>query len=211
MKTNQEYKNLALSKLKGNWKPAVITSLVYVLVCAVFSAIVNLVSDSDLLVVILTIVQMLILLPLVVGYSNAFRYMLVKGDYNLLHNMVDIAKADVKRNALGMLLMAVKTMLWSLLLLIPGLIKSYAYRLTPYILNDKPEIGFKEASSLSDEMMKGHKFDLFWLDLSFIGWMLLGILTLGIGYLWLQPYMLTASAAFYEDVKLEYENKKQTI
>ena len=54
-------------------------------------------------------------------------------------------------------------------------------------------------------MMKGHKFDLFWLFLSFIGWILLSILTLGIGLLWLAPYMYTAQAAFYEDVKADYE------
>ena len=54
-------------------------------------------------------------------------------------------------------------------------------------------------------MMKGHKFDLFWLYLSFIGWILLSILTLGIGLLWLAPYMQTAMAAFYEDVKADYE------
>ena len=54
-------------------------------------------------------------------------------------------------------------------------------------------------------MMKGHKFDYFWLCLSFLGWILVGILTLGIGYLWLIPYITTASAAFYQDVKSEYE------
>ena len=202
MRTNQEYKNLALSKLKGNWKPAVITSLVYTLIAVVFSIIAEKVSDSDLLALILVLVEMVVLMPLAVGYSNAFRLMLIKDDYNLLNNMVGIAKTDCKRNILGMLLMAVKILLWTLLLIIPGIVKSYAYMLTPYILHDKPEIGFKEASSLSDEMMKGHKMDLFLIWLGYMGFALLSILALGIPLLWLYPYYQVVLAKFYEEVKV---------
>ena len=68
-------------------------------------------------------------------------------------------------------------------------------------MNDNPEIGAEEAICRSMEMMRGNKWKLFCLDLSFIGWFLLGILTLGIGLLWVEPYWLTARAAFYEEVK----------
>lgn len=102
-----------------------------------------------------------------------------------------------------MLLIAVYTFLWTLLLVIPGIIKSYSYRMTIYVLNDQPELSFNGAIEKSMDMMKGHKMKLFLLDLSFIGWALLSIITLGIGVLWLYPYMLSASAAFYEDLKKE--------
>lgn len=208
MKTNQEYKNLALSKLKGNWKPAVIAALVYYLVSFVFVLISGATESSVLITLIVAAVELCVLLPLGVGLYNTFRIMLLKEDYNLLPNMVNIAKVDYKRNLIGMLFMGLKVILWTLLLIIPGLVKSYAYMLTPYILKDNPEVSAKEASSLSDEMMKGHKFDLFYLHLSFIGWMILSVITCGIGFLWLMPYMLTAMAGFYEDVKTEYAGRK---
>ena len=103
-----------------------------------------------------------------------------------------------------MFLMNVFISLWSLLLIIPGFIKLYAYALTPYILIDNPEISANQAINLSQKMMKGHKFDLFFLHFSFIGWFFLSIFTFGIGLLWLLPYMMTAQAAFYQDVKKEY-------
>ena len=97
------------------------------------------------------------------------------------------------------------TFLWTLLFIIPGIIKAFSYAMSPYILEENPELSANEAIDRSRAMMKGHKFDLFWLYLSFIGWGFLCIFTLGIGLLWLMPYMQTAEAAFYEDVKAEYE------
>ena len=80
---------------------------------------------------------------------------------------------------------------------------AYAYSMTPYILDEHPEIGAWDASKRSREMMKGHKLRLFWLDLSFIGWFLLSILTLGIGFLWLIPYNEVSRVAFYNDLKAQ--------
>ena len=79
--------------------------------------------------------------------------------------------------------------------------------MVPYILTDKPELTAEEAINLSMKMMDGHKLDLFILSLSFIGWSILAIFTLCIGYLWLTPYIYTTMVAFYEDVKAEYESK----
>ena len=210
MKTNKEYKEIALSKLRDNWKPGVIASAVMIVLTLIFSGLSMLAGESNILSLLFTLLQVVVLMPFSVGFMNAFRLMLSNDDYNILNNSVDLAKANWKRYTLGQLIMGIKTMLWTLLLIIPGLIKSYAYMLTPYILKDNPEVSAKDASSLSDEMMKGHKFDLFYLHLSFIGWIILSILTCGIGVLWLYPYMYTAQAAFYEDVKAEYASRKQT-
>jgi uncharacterized membrane protein len=104
------------------------------------------------------------------------------------------------RNVLGMFLVGLFTGLWALLFIIPGIIKSYAYALTPYILVDNPELGPNQARLKSIEMMRGYKWKLFGLDLSFIGWILLCILSLGIGFIWIGPYIRTARAAFYYDL-----------
>ena len=90
--------------------------------------------------------------------------------------------------------------LWSLLFIIPGIIASYRYALAPYLMTENPEIGVMEAISRSKELMRGNKARLFCLQFSFLGWILLCILTLGIGSLWLSPYMKAAEAAFYLDV-----------
>ncbi len=96
-----------------------------------------------------------------------------------------------------MLLTNVFIFLWSLLLIIPGIIKSYSYRMVPYILADNPNIGARKAIALSNEMTMGHKFDMFVLDLSFIGWYLLGALALGLGVLFVVPYENAVNAELY--------------
>lgn len=90
--------------------------------------------------------------------------------------------------------------LWSLLFIIPGIVKSYAYSMTPFILTEHPEMTANEAITASRELMNGHKGELFWLDLTFIGWSLLCAFTLGIGNLFLNPYMNASRAAFYRDL-----------
>ncbi len=99
------------------------------------------------------------------------------------------------------LLISLYTCLWTLLFIIPGLIKSYAYAMTPYIMMEKPEMGVGDAITKSRQIMKGHKWKLFCLDLSFTGWMLLGIITLGIAFVYVWPYYSAARAEFYKEVK----------
>ncbi|MFA5523399.1 MAG: DUF975 family protein [Tissierellales bacterium] len=96
-----------------------------------------------------------------------------------------------------MLLRGVFTFLWLLLLIIPGIVKSYAYSLVPYILGDNPNIGAKRAIELSNDMTEGHKFDMFVLGLSFIGWYLLGALALGVGVIFVLPYYNATHAELY--------------
>ena len=104
-----------------------------------------------------------------------------------------------------MILTGIYTFLWTLLLIVPGIIKSFSYAMTAFVLRDNPELKFNGAIEKSMKMMDGHKFDLFYLYLTFIGWGFPSILTLGIGLLWFVPYMQSALAHFYEDVKAEYE------
>ena len=97
------------------------------------------------------------------------------------------------------------TILWTLLLIIPGIMKAFSYALTPYIIMDEPELTARQAITRSCEIMEGRRWKLFCLSLSFIGWGILSLLTFGIGFLWLAPYMNASIAAFYEDARAEYE------
>ena len=90
--------------------------------------------------------------------------------------------------------------LWSLLFIIPGIIASYRYSMVPYILAENPDMSPKDAISLSKVLMIGNKWRLFCLNLSFIGWDILCVLTLGVLYIWVSPYKHAALAAFYRSI-----------
>lgn len=96
------------------------------------------------------------------------------------------------------IVMSIFIILWSLLLIIPGIIAAFRYSLCFYILADHPEMGIMEALNESKRMMKGNKWKMFCLNLSFIGWGILCVFTLGIGFIWLLPYMEVSIIAFYD-------------
>lgn len=109
----------------------------------------------------------------------------------------------------GMFFSGLYTMLWSCLLVVPGIIKSFSYSMTQFILAEDPKMGANDAITLSRKMMDGHKWEYFVFILSFIGWMLLACLTFGLLYIWLLPYMQTAQVNFYRYVKADYEAKNK--
>ncbi len=98
------------------------------------------------------------------------------------------------------LLRLLYVLLWSLLLIIPGIIAAYSYAMTGYILAENPELSAGEAVARSRELMSGNRWRLFCLQFSFIGWSLLCSLTFGIGILWLTPYRQAAVTAFYREI-----------
>jgi len=106
-----------------------------------------------------------------------------------------------KTAAIARLLQTLYILLWSLLLIIPGIMAAYSYSMTGYILAENPHMKAEEAIARSKQMMAGNRWRLFCLQFSFIGWSLLSsLLTFGIGELWLTPYRQTASAAFYREI-----------
>ena len=221
MKTNQENKNAALAALKGNWAPAVVFSIVFMAIAYALAGpyCVAAMSMSDPVsaeipgsviwsYALYVLGLLFVLYPLAVGYSYSMNVLYLDGDRAVTANSFRFGfRRSWGRNVWGMFLVGFFTSLWTLLLIIPGIVKYYAYAMTPYILVDNPELSANQAINLSCKMMKGHKFDLFYLQLSFIGWGILSVFTLGIGFLWLMPYMLTAQASFYQDIKKEYITK----
>lgn len=99
------------------------------------------------------------------------------------------------------LLVALYTFLWSLLFVIPGIVKSFSYSMSLYILAENKGMSAKECIERSKQMTDGHKMDLFVLMLSFIGWAFVGAITLGIAYIWITPYMQTTLVNAYNSLK----------
>lgn len=117
-----------------------------------------------------------------------------------------------KKAAIAKLLQSVYVVLWSLLFVIPGIMASYSYAMTPYILAENPEMAPREAIARSKEMMYGNRWRLFCLHFSFIGWAFLSMLTFGIGNLWLTPYQQASVAAFYREVSgTEYVTAEKPV
>ena len=105
-----------------------------------------------------------------------------------------------KTVAVAWLLQSVYVLLWMLLLVIPGIVASYSYAMTDYILAENPELTASEAIAQSKAMMEGNRWRLFCLRFSFVGWAILCAFTLGIGNLVLRPYERAAEAAFYREI-----------
>ena len=195
MDSISNYKNRALDSLKGNWADAAISTIIYsVLIAAAPVCLSGVTFGFETL-------WTLAMIPLEWGFAIMF-LLLVRGEKLDISRMFDGYK-DFLRIFCTMLLQKVYIFLWSLLLIIPGIIKAFSYAMTSYILKDNPEIKNNEAIEKSMQMMQGHKMDLFLLYLSFIGWAILSVLTLGIGFIFLTPYVNAAVSHFYEDLKEE--------
>lgn len=210
MKKIREYKRAARASLRGNWAPAVLASLALLFLAVLLSAPTELFLYANLGPALFfglqagsLLISTFLVVPLGVGYAVACLMLYETNDDRLSENMFKTAFSRYWHKVGGMFLMSLKVWLWSLLLVIPGIIMAHAYAMTPYILEEHPEIGAWEASRVSQKMMRGHKFRLFRLYLSFIGWALLCVPTLGVGFLWLVPYMQMSQAAFYSDLKAQ--------
>lgn len=178
-------KTKAKAALEGNWFGAIVAFLLFVVLFAALDA---------------TGIGALFSGVLAFGYAG-FHLELAKSKKAKLGAFLGGMLRRFFIKWIASLLVGLYVFLWSLLLLIPGLIKSYAYAMTPYILAEKPGMGANDAITKSRELMKGHKWQLFLLDLSFVGWMLLGVLTLGLALFYAWPYYQAARAEFYQQVK----------
>lgn len=142
-----------------------------------------------------------LLTPLIIGCQRFFKEAGEKRSYEL-GNIAFAFKEHYMNIVRVAFIMDLRILLWSLLFIIPGIIKSYEYRMIPYILGDDPTIPTEEAFRRSKEMMHGHKWHSFLLDLSFFGWVLLSVFTCGILMLfYVGPYMAAADAELYITLK----------
>ena len=144
------------------------------------------------------LVRMLIGMIVTVGYMK-FNMDLIDGEIGGVEMLFRYFRQWRTMLAAG-LLQAVYIIGWTLLFIIPGIIAGYRYSMTSCILAENPEMGANDAITRSKELMKGNKWRLFCMEISFIGWMILSVFTCGIGDLWLTPYRAAAHAAFYREL-----------
>ena len=229
----KELKQRAKDSLHNNWGKAILfnfsnrfimwifTMLAYFAMLSYWAVIYA--PDNTAIVVggIALIVFLILLLIFVCVFSGSVQY----GYLNLIRNK----NYDIKpfkgnflvfssKYFLGFLGVYVAYLffglLWSLLLIIPGLIKFYSYSQSLYIFKDradKENLTLKGCLTRSKQLMQGHKFELFKLQLSFLGWIVLSIFTLGIGLLWVMPYMSATFAAFYDELSKHEQEIPQDL
>lgn len=157
---------------------------------------------SKIAIFLASIALILLILRVLLGYmlevgARKFFIRAAEGDTDMGYLGYCFKEGRYMSVLITMLLRSVYTFLWTLLFIIPGIVKSYAYRMVPYILADNPQIGYNRAIQLSDQMTRGEKWEMFVLDLSFIGWYILGTLALLIGTLFVNPYNDATNAELY--------------
>jgi len=203
MQTISELKANAREQLKGRWGSAL--GILFLYCVMIFAIAIVSILLGTFIPLIGNVITILIGQPLALGviiFSLKFK----RGE----EYSVETLFAGFKQFLPAVLLYLWNFLwicLWTLLLIIPGIIKSFSYSMCYYILADNPEVGVRNALTLSKQLMSGYKWKYFVLQLSFIGWSILACLSLGIGYLWLAPYMQISMANFYDGVKEAGANK----
>ena len=147
--------------------------------------------------------------PMAYGVASMFIKQTRTGEPMNIPDIFNGFRDDFSNTFLIGLMTTLFTMLWSLLFVIPGIVKAYSYSMAMYIKNDNPDYDWRKCIDESQEMMSGHTADLFMLDLSFLGWMIVGTLCAGVGVFWVNAYMSAAHAQFYEDLRLHSGQPEQ--
>lgn len=196
--TRAELKTRAKAQLgngifKDNWLFAVIVILIYGLLAGAINAIPGAGSAASLI----------ISGPLSYGIAKLFLKQAKDGEKMEIGSLFDGFKDDFGGNLVLGLLRDIFVVLWSLLFVIPGIVKAYSYSMAFYIKADHPDYDWRACLDESKKMTKGHKMELFILDLSFIGWLIVGAICFGVGTLWVAAYMQATRAQFYEALKKE--------
>lgn len=180
----------ARESLSGKWKFVIAVSALYT---AITFAVSSIRGSGPLL-------SLIISGPMGVGFS-IFTLAVSRGKQTEVYQIFEGFKKNYfERSLVAYLLVALYTILWALLLIIPGIIKAIGYSQTFFILADDDTISAKGAMEKSVKMMYGYKWKYFCLILRFTGWFVLSILTIGVGFLWLVPYIKISMTKFYEDV-----------
>lgn len=182
----------ARESLAGKWGPAIGAFVVYMLIMIA----VQLIPFAG------PIISLLIGGPMAIGLATYSLALAREEDANINQLFDGFNKFGLALAAY--FLMLVFIVLWMLLLIIPGIIAALSYSMTFYIIADDESIDAMEAIDKSKAMMDGYKWKYFCLALRFVGWALLCVLTFGVGFLWLMPYIQVTNAKFYEDVKANY-------
>jgi uncharacterized membrane protein len=184
--SNRDIMAEARSQLKGKWKSAILAVFIYMLIAIIPGSIPKIGG----------IINLIIGGPIAFGLSYYF-LLFARGKKPVLEGLFK-GFSIFGKTFITYLLIVIFTILWTLLLIVPGIIAAISYSMTFFILADNNEMSGQDAIRKSKELMNGNKYRYFCLVGRFTGWFLLGILSLGIGFLWLVPYFMTSNVKFYE-------------
>ena len=207
----QELKMAAKKSLEGKYGTFIGAMLIYVLVVLAIDGIsfyvLNHIQTNQYLISVLLGILTFILSALFVIGLNSITLKIAR-DEDVSINELFKHGSLVLTYLIAQLLIVIFTSLWSLLLVIPGIVAAYGYMMTNFVIIDNPELSPSAAIRQSKVMMRGYKLDFFILNLSFLGWAILAAFTFGILYFWLLPYMNVTYAKFYDMVKKHAQEAK---
>lgn len=194
MMVAKDYRHAAWRKLSGNWGTMILIMIIEGLITSGVAAATFFLGGLGGLIVAGPLTLGVVIASLnVVGSRKA-----------KIEQMFEGFKKNFLSSFLLNILISILVSLWSLLFIIPGIIKTYSYSMSFYVLADNPSMGANDARKRSMEIMNGNKWRLFCLHFSFIGWILLSMLTFGILLLFVVPYMQIAEAEFYRSLVPEH-------
>ena len=203
MKTPYEYRAQAREALQNRWGEAAIVSLIILLAAMIIATPSFIAEWAGSITTLLSV----LVLPLQYAYYISLLERTRGNEEELTHYTfqytINHAYTNTRFLVAGLFIMLISMVAAIFTLGIGAIVVKYMYSMVPYLLHDYPELTPREAMKISREMMSGQKWELFVLDLTFIGWILLSIITFGVGMIFVEPYMSTARAAFYEDLKSE--------
>lgn len=206
MKTPYDYRAQAREALRNRWGEAAIIQAIIIAasLLLVGPSVVSAINPEFSTLSNMSTLGTLLILPIQYAFYNVLLRAVRKEDDNWWSATWQIvSKLFGKYFIAGLLIMLISAVAGVFTLGIGAIILAYAYSMVPYLLYDYPELSVREAMKISREMTRGQKWNLFILDLTFIGWIILCIFTLGIGVLFVEPYQQAARAAFYDDLKAE--------
>lgn len=186
--TNRDLMKAARDALSGKWGKAALACFVYMLITIPLQFI----PGFGIVVLIL------LTGPFMLGWAF-YTLKLARGDNPDMKDMFS-GFNEYGRSFAAYLLIVIYVLLWSLLLIIPGIMALFSYALTYFILADNPDMKVNDAIGRSRQLMNGKRWNFFCLFMRFFGWIILVTFTFGIAMIWVWPYMETAFAEFYEDV-----------
>lgn len=216
-----QIKKKALASLKGKWGIGVALTLIVFLVTTIVPTIVEVLlsggfsqwidqAETPLIADMVNLLISFLFIPLSVA-SYWFYLVIARWNDPKISDVFAVYKEwELSLKVIGTsILVGIFTILWSLLLIIPGIIKGISYSQVFFLLRDNPQLSALEAITESKNRMKGYKWKYFLLNLSFIGWAFIAIFTFGIGFLWLTPYISTANATFYNELIAPQNNENE--
>lgn len=202
MFSRKAYKTAARQNLAGKWKTAVLVSLVSLIILGISQISLSLDTGEDL--VLLLSLALSLVITGIVSIATAYFFLRLADDKSNTTFSTFIEGMNLwHKGILGSLWSWLWIYLWTLLLIIPGIVKLFSYSQMYYILAEHPNMSVKKALKLSIVMTKGYKGELFFLYLSFIGWSILCLLTAGIGFIFLIPYQMATSIHAYRFLKAQ--------